>query len=179
MWSPIAPSLHLSSFIWTTHRTINGSTSRFHLGVSTLSYPFQHALWQDIWNSLCPNFIMFWPSGECLVYNSTNLPRLSINFLSLSHNISYTTWSPIPQLQAFIDVCAHIPLTLWVYTSHFVFMAMSAHEPMMHFATSLLPLCKMLASTWGNKNHMHFLQTCSTPIVNKSMLCSSKITFSP
>jgi len=92
MWSLIAPNLHLSSFIWTTHRTINGSTSRFHLGVSTLSYPFQHALWQDIWNSLCPNFIMFWPRGECLVYNSTNLPRLSISFPSLSHNISYTTW---------------------------------------------------------------------------------------
>jgi hypothetical protein len=92
MWSLIAPSLHLSSFIWTTHRAINGSTSRSHFEASTLSYPFQHAFRQVIWNSSCLNFLMFWPKGECLVYNSTNIPRFSTSFLSLFHNISYTTW---------------------------------------------------------------------------------------
>ncbi len=64
--------------------------------------------------------------GGCLVSKLTNLPNLSIIFPSLFNNILYTTWTS-PSL----DVCAHIPLTLWVSTSYVVFMAMNALEPMM------------------------------------------------
>jgi hypothetical protein len=60
--------------------------------MSTPSYPFQHVFQQNIWSPSCPNFIMFWPKGECLAYSSTSLPKLSINFPSLFHNISNTTW---------------------------------------------------------------------------------------
>jgi len=43
------------------------------------------------------------------------------------HDFDY----PIPQLQASLDVCAHIPSTLWVSTSYIVLMATNALEPMM------------------------------------------------
>ncbi len=92
MWSPTATSSHVFSFIWTIHQTINGLTSRFHLRASTPSYPFQHAFKQDIWNPSFPNFIMFWPRGECLAYSSTNFPMFSISFPSVFHKVSYTTW---------------------------------------------------------------------------------------
>ncbi len=48
MWSLIALSSCMSSFIWITHWAINGSTSRLHLGVSAPSSPFQHVFWRDV-----------------------------------------------------------------------------------------------------------------------------------
>jgi hypothetical protein len=44
------------------------------------------------------------------------------------------------------------------------------NEPMMHFTTPLLPLCKMMASTWGENNYMHFFQTCSI-VATKARAC--------
>ncbi len=38
---------------------------------------------------------------------------------------------PIPQLQASLDVYAHIPSTLWVSTSYVLLMVMNALEPTM------------------------------------------------
>jgi hypothetical protein len=55
---------------------------------------------------------------------------------------------PILQLQAYFNVCAHIPSTLWVSTSYVVLMATNILEPMMKFVTPLPPLCEMLISTW-------------------------------
>jgi hypothetical protein len=52
----------------------------------------------------------------------------------------------IPQLQASLNVCAHIPSTLCVSTFYIVFMATNALEPMMQFMTRLSPLHEMLAS---------------------------------
>jgi hypothetical protein len=65
---------------------------------------------------------------------------------------------PILQLQASVDVCAHIPLILWVSTSYVVLMKTNTLEPMMQFVTPLLPLHKMLASTRDKNNFMRFLQ---------------------
>ncbi len=53
---------------------------------------------------------MFWPKGEYLVYVSTNLPKLSTNFLSLFHNVSNMTWIT-PSLN-----CKY--LSIRVHTSH-------------------------------------------------------------
>jgi hypothetical protein len=83
----------------------------------------------------------------------------------------------ILQLQASLDVYAHIPLTLWVSTSYVVFMAITALEPMMQFATPLSPLGKMLISTWDKNNYMCFLQPHSIPFIDKSTLCLPKMTF--
>jgi hypothetical protein len=58
-------------------------------------------------------------------------------------------------------------------------MATIAQEPMMQFATLLLPLSKMLVSMWGENNYMRFLQTCLTPLVDESTLCSLKMAFAP
>jgi hypothetical protein len=86
------PSLHVFSSNGTTHRATNGSISRFQFGVVAPSYPFQHAFWWDIWGPLCSNFILFWPRGKCLVYNSTNLSNLLIIFPNFLHNTLYATW---------------------------------------------------------------------------------------
>jgi len=85
----------------------------------------------------------------------------------------------IPQLLISFDVCAHIPLILWVSTSYVAFITTNALKPMMWFATFLSPLHGMLIFTWDKKNCMHFLQPNSTPFINKSMLCSPKMAFAP
>jgi hypothetical protein len=87
-----------------------------------------------------PDFIMFWPRGRCLAYNLTSLPNLLIIFRNFfaQHFVRDLDY-PILQLQASLDVCVHIPLTLWVSTSSIVLMVMNALEPMMQFATPLPP----------------------------------------
>ncbi len=35
---------------------------------------------------------MFWPKGECLAYNLTNFPKLSIKFPNFFHNASNMIW---------------------------------------------------------------------------------------
>jgi hypothetical protein len=62
-------------------------------------------------------------------------------------------------------------------TFYIVLMATNAQKPMMQFATPLLSLREMLASMWGKNNYMRFLQTCSTPLVDESTLCSLKMAF--
>jgi hypothetical protein len=47
-------------------------------------------------------------------------------------------------------------------------MVINTQEPMMEFVTPLLPLRAMLASLWGEKKFMLFLQTSSTPFVDES-----------
>ncbi len=87
-------------------------------------------------------------------------------------------WLRLPHLSiaSLPDVCAHIPLTLWVSTFYVVLIATSAQVPMMQFMTLLPPLREMLASTWDN-NYMHFLQSHSILLVNESTLCSPKMKF--
>jgi hypothetical protein len=48
----------------------------------------------------------------------------------------------------------HTSNTLCASTSYVVPMATSAQEPMMQFATLLLPLRKMIVSTWDENNYM-------------------------
>ncbi len=93
MWSLTTPNSCMFSFVWIIYRATNGLTSRFHLGTFAPSYLFQYALQRDIWSPSCPNFIMFWPKGGCLVYSSTNLFELSINFPGLFHSASNMTWT--------------------------------------------------------------------------------------
>jgi hypothetical protein len=50
-------------------------------------------------------------------------------------------------------------------------MAMNTLEPMMQFATPLLPLREMLASMWDENNYMHFLQPHSIILIDESTLC--------
>ncbi len=113
---------------------------------------------------------MFWPKDECLTYNSTSFSNLSIIFSNFSHHFIHNLDYPILQLQTSFNVCAHIPLTIWVSTSYIVLMTMNPLEPMMQFATCLSPLHKMLTSTWDENNYMHFLQPHSHPFINKSTL---------
>jgi hypothetical protein len=107
----------------------------------------------------------------------TNLLIILPNFLHniFLHDLDY----PILQLQASFNVCAHIPLTLWVSISYVVFMATNTFEPMMQFTTRLLPLHKMLVSIWDENNYMCFLQPHSTLLVNKLTLCLPNMTFTP
>ncbi len=86
---------------------------------------------------------------------------------------------PIPQLQASFDVCAHIPLTLWVSTFHIMLMAMNTLKPMMQFTIPLLPLCEMLVSIKDKNNYMHFVQPHSTPFIDELTLCLPKMAFAP
>ncbi len=123
---------------------------------------------------------MFQPKGEHKAYNS-NQSSQPFNYVPqffsqcINHDLDY----PILQLQVSLNVCAHIPSTLWVFTFYITFMAMSAQEFMMQFVTVLLPLDEMLVSTWDENNYMRFLQPHSTPFVNGLILCSPKMTFTP
>jgi hypothetical protein len=84
---------------------------------------------------------------------------------------------PHPLMQASFDMCAHIPLTLWVSIFYVMLMVMNTLEPMMQFTTPLSPLHKMLVSMWNKNNYMCFLQPHSTLRVDKSTLCLLKMTF--
>jgi len=77
------------------------------LKASAPSYPFQHAFWWYIWSPLCPNSIMFWPKGKCLVYSSTNLPKLSTSFLDLFHNALNMTWITPLLKYMYPSMCVH------------------------------------------------------------------------
>ncbi len=90
-------------------------------------------------------------------------------------NLNY----PISQLQVSIDVCAHISSTQWVSTSYVVLIVTNVLELMMQFVTPLLPLREMSTFTWDENNYKHFFQSCSTPFVDKSTLCSQKMVFAP
>jgi hypothetical protein len=155
MWSSTTFNSWMSFSLWTTCWTTNGSTSKFHFIVSTLSYPFQHAFRWDIWSLSCLNFIIFWPKGKCLTYNSTNL---LINFPNFFPNTLNTTWTT-PSLN-----CKYPSMR--VRTSHRLYrypllMLLSwqwTHmNPWCNFSTPLLSLCEMLASMWDENNYMHFL----------------------
>ncbi len=141
--------------------------------------PFQHALKHDSWSPSCPNSIMFWPRGRCLVYSSTNPFELSINFPDLFIVLRIWLGLAHPLIAGILDACAHIASTLWLSIFYVVFMAISAHEPMMQFVTPLLPLHRMLASMWGENNYMFFFQTCSIFPIDESTLCSLNMAFTP
>jgi hypothetical protein len=97
----------MSFFLWTTHWAINGLTSRFHFEVFASSYPFQHALRQDIWNPSCSNLIMFRPWGGCMFYISTNLPSLLIIFPILLHNVPNMIWRVTSFNSRYPLMCVH------------------------------------------------------------------------
>jgi len=139
---------------------------------------FPTCFWTRYLKRIMPKFIMFWPRGECLTYSPTNLPMFSINFPSLFHKVSYTTW---------------------------IAPSFNCRYPLMHVHTSQWPygyppltLCSWQwthKNPWCNLWHLYchcarcwfqcrakiitFLQTHSTPFVNKSTLCSPEITFTP
>jgi hypothetical protein len=87
MWSSTTPSMNVFPSFWTTHRTTNGSFSRFHFGALIPSYLHYHVFWSDIWGPLWPNFIIFWPLGGRLVHSSSNIPNLLIIFPNFFHTI--------------------------------------------------------------------------------------------
>jgi hypothetical protein len=140
--------------------------------VFTPSYLFQHAFRQDILSPLCPNIIMFSPKGMYLAYNSTNIHGLSIIIFP-----SFRTWFEIahPLIAGIIwCVCAHFPLTLWVFSFYIALMAMNTWVLMMRFMTPFPPLCEMLTSMCDENNYMHFLHPHLTPLINELTLCSQK-----
>ncbi len=112
---------------------------------------------------------MLWHKGRCLAYSLANLTNLFIIFPNFFHNTLNTTWIITSFNYKYLLMC--------VSTFYIVFMAMSAQEPMMQFATPLLPLHEMLVFTWDKNNYMCFLQPCSTLLINESTLCSPKMAF--
>ncbi len=84
------------------------------------------------------------------------------------------TWLrlPHPSITRLPNVCAHIPLTLWVSTSYVAPMVISTQGPMMQFVTLLSPLCEMSISMWDENNYMCFFQPHSIFPIDESALCS-------
>jgi hypothetical protein len=105
MWFSTAFNSCMSSFVWTTHRTTNGLTSRLHFGTII---PFPTWSLMKYLNPSCSNFIMLWLKGKRLAYNLTNIPNLLISFPGLFHITSNTTWITHPSI---IDIpwcmCTH------------------------------------------------------------------------
>jgi hypothetical protein len=102
--------------------------------------------------------------GQVLGLQFNKFPNLLIIFLKFfpRHFVCDSNY-PIPQLHASFNVCARIPLTLWVSTFYVVLMSMNALEPMMQFMTPLLPLgecwflCRMKIITCISFNHIQLL----------------------
>ncbi len=157
MWSSTTPSPCVSSSIWTTHRATNDSTSRFHLKAFAPSYPFQHVFQHDIWRPLCLNFIMFWLRGRRLVYNSTNIPILSIIFPNFLHITMYATWIT-PSLN-----CKH--LSMCMHTSHWPY----GYPP--------LTLCSWQQTHWNpwcySWHLCHHCMRCWFPRGMRTITCAS------
>ncbi len=110
----IAPNTSVSFSFWTIYRTTNGSISKFHLRASTPSCIFQYVFWWDVRGPLCLNLIMFWPSVN--IWHIVQLVFLAFRLSSLI--FSFQMWLRLPHLSivSAIDVCAHIPSTLYVCT---------------------------------------------------------------
>jgi len=119
-------------------------------------------LWVGVWLILRPIFPTF--QLPSLVFCTTFCKQLGLSHLSIA---------------SILDVCAHIPLTLWVSTFYVVLMVMNALKPMMQFVIPLPPLHKMLVSTWDKNNYMRFLQPHSNLFRDESTLCLPKMTFTP
>jgi hypothetical protein len=123
---------------------------------------------------------MFWPWGGHLIYNLTNLPNLLIIFPSFFHNAlnvirTITSFNcRYPSMR-----CTHPIDPMGIHLLHCVHGNNRTRICMMQFVTLLLPLCKMLASTWNENNYMHLFQLCSIPLIDKSTLCSLKMEFAP
>ncbi len=149
----------MSSSIWTTHWTTNGSTSKFHLKMFAPSYPFQHVFWQDIWRRLCSKFIMFWPKGKHLsspVFCTT---------LHIQLGLPHPSIISIPRC-----VCTHPINLMGIHILHWIHdnKCIRTHDAIRDTFTSLH---KMSISTWDEYNYMLFLQPHSTPLIDKLTLC--------
>jgi len=106
--------------------------------------------------------------GKCLTLKLNQSCQFSDFFFQFFsqhfvHNLDY----PIPQLQVSLDVCAHIPLTLWIFIFYVVLITMNTLEPMMQFATLLSPLHEVLISTWDENNYMHLFQVHSILFIDE------------
>ncbi len=105
-------------------------------------------------------------------------PKLRLQFNQFSQPFNYFPWFfaqyfvhnldyPIILLQVFLNMCAHIPSTLWLSTSYVVFMATNSWKHMMQFATHLLPLlpcwfpCGMKTTICVSFNRIQFLSLMS------------------
>jgi hypothetical protein len=147
----------MSSSIWTTHWATNGSISKFHLGTSTPSYLFHHVIWRDIWDPLCPNFIIFWPKGRHLIYNSISLPNLSIIFPNFLHNTLYMTLTTPSLNYKHPLMCVH-----------------TSHRP---YGYPPLTLCSWQQTHWNPWcNVLHFCCHCARCVFPRGMrtiVCAS------
>jgi len=82
-------------------------------------------IWVSVWLIVQSIFLTFWLSS--LIFST---------MLWMCFKL------PHPWIAGFPNMCAHIPLTLWVSTSYVVPMTTSKWRPMMQFATPLLALKK-------------------------------------
>ncbi len=87
------PSPCVCSSIWTIHQSTNGSTSKFHLKMSTPSYPFQHVFWQDIWSPCARILSCFGLRANVWLIAWLIFPIFQLSSPVFLHNISYTTWT--------------------------------------------------------------------------------------
>jgi hypothetical protein len=123
---------------------------------------------------------MFWPWGGHLTYNLTNFPNLLIIFLSFFHsalNMTCTTTSLNCRYPSML--CTHPINPMGIHLLHCAHGNNYMGTCMMQFVAFLLPLHKMLASTWDEINYMCLFQSCPNPLVDESTLCSLKMEFAP
>jgi hypothetical protein len=177
MWFS-APNPCVYSSIGTTHWTTNGSISKFHLRAlhhRTFFNMFFNKISEAHYAQILPCFDL--RVGVWLIARPIFL-TFRLSFPIFSQHFVCEDY-PILQLHISLDVCAHIPSTLWVSTSYIVFTTINTLERMMELVTPLLPLCEMLASMWDENNYMHFLQPHSTLLVDGLTLSSPNMAFTP
>jgi hypothetical protein len=122
---------------------------------------------------------MFCPRSGYLAYCLTNFHKFLSSLPNLFHNTSNMTWTAPSINYKYTLMHVHISHQPYGYSPFTLCSWQQVHKPIMYFVTLLLPLCGMMASTWGENNYMCFLQTRSTPLADKLTFCSPKMAFAP
>jgi hypothetical protein len=106
---------------------------------------------------LCPNFIIFWPKGRHLIYNSISLPNLSIIFPNFLHNTLYMTLTTPSLNYKHPLMCVH-----------------TSHRP---YGYPPLTLCSWQQTHWNPWcNVLHFCCHCARCVFPRGMrtiVCAS------
>jgi len=148
----------VSFSIWTIHRATNGSIWRFHLGMFTLSYPFQHIFRQNIWSPSCPNFIMFWPT--IYAWFTTRLIFLTFRlFSSIFYIVFHMRLGLPPSFN-----CRHTLMCM--HTSH---------QP---YGYPLLMLCSWQQTHWNPWCKLqHFCRHCARCLFSRGTRTITYVSF--
>jgi hypothetical protein len=110
MWSSTTPNLCVFSSIWTTHRTINGSSSKFHLGAFAPSY---RCTW------LGPPHPLIASIPQCVCTHPIDL--MGIHLLRCAHGNERTRTHDVIH-DTFVAIAQNVGFSMWDENNYMCFL---------------------------------------------------------